>query len=53
MMLPTCRWTGGVNFLVMSCNEMSSYYGLIYLRLIRAYSPFRIHTHCNGGHWGL
>jgi hypothetical protein len=26
MMLATCLWTVGVNFVVMSCYEMSSYY---------------------------
>jgi hypothetical protein len=26
MMFSTCWWTGGVNFGVMSCYEMSSYY---------------------------
>jgi hypothetical protein len=25
-MLATCWWTGGVNFVVMSCYEMPSYY---------------------------
>jgi hypothetical protein len=31
MMFATCWWTGGVNFVVMSCYEMSSYYAdLIY-----------------------
>jgi hypothetical protein len=26
MMFATCWWTGGVNFVVMSCYEMPSYY---------------------------
>jgi hypothetical protein len=26
MMFATCWWTGGVNYVVMSCYEMSSYY---------------------------
>jgi hypothetical protein len=26
MMLPTCLWTSGVNFVMMTCYEMSSYY---------------------------
>jgi hypothetical protein len=28
-------------------------FGLIYSKLIRTYSPFGIHTPCNGGHWEL
>jgi hypothetical protein len=26
MMFPTCSWTDGVNFVVMSCYDISSYY---------------------------
>jgi hypothetical protein len=28
-------------------------FGLVYSKLIRAYSPFGIHVHCNGCHWEL
>jgi hypothetical protein len=45
MMFATCWWTSGVNFgVAMRCQLCQ--FDLIYSKLIRAYSPFGIHTHC-------
>jgi hypothetical protein len=34
-MFATCWWTGGVNFVVMSCYEMSSYYADLVFNLFQ------------------